>query len=128
MSGCALVLGDIASLREVWGPAARYVPPEDHEYLRETLTERPEGEDARFVLFYRSLVSDWNHGNAHFLRGIVGELMALGQHVKVFEPANGWSLRNLREQQGDGAQHTYAQRALEVEAALCGRNPQEAAA
>jgi spore maturation protein CgeB len=57
----------------------------------------------RFVLFYHSLVSDWNHGNAHFLRGIVGELMALGQHVKVFEPANGWSLRNLREQQGEGA-------------------------
>jgi glycogen(starch) synthase len=39
MSGCALVLGDIASLREVWGPAARYVPPADHEYLRETLIE-----------------------------------------------------------------------------------------
>jgi glycosyltransferase involved in cell wall biosynthesis len=39
MSGCALVLGDIASLREVWGPAARYVHPEDHERLRDTLNE-----------------------------------------------------------------------------------------
>lgn len=28
-SGCALVLGDIASLREIWGEAATYVPPED---------------------------------------------------------------------------------------------------
>ena len=27
----------------------------------------------KFVLFYHSLVSDWNHGNAHFLRGIVRE-------------------------------------------------------
>jgi spore maturation protein CgeB len=34
----------------------------------------------------------------------------------------GAALRRVR------AQHTYAQRALEVEAALCGRNPQEAAA
>jgi glycosyltransferase involved in cell wall biosynthesis len=37
LSGCALVLGDIPSLRETWGPAALYVPPEDHRRLRETL-------------------------------------------------------------------------------------------
>jgi glycogen synthase len=36
-SGCALVLGDIPSLREVWGNAARYVPPDDHAALRDTL-------------------------------------------------------------------------------------------
>lgn len=29
LAGCALVLGDLPSLREVWGPAARYVPPGD---------------------------------------------------------------------------------------------------
>jgi glycosyltransferase involved in cell wall biosynthesis len=29
LSGCALVLGDIASLREVWGDAATFVSPED---------------------------------------------------------------------------------------------------
>lgn len=39
LSGCALVLGDIASLREVWGPAARYVPPDDAQALHETLQE-----------------------------------------------------------------------------------------
>jgi glycogen synthase len=38
-SRCALVLGDIPSLREVWGPAARYVPPGDHAYLQDTLNE-----------------------------------------------------------------------------------------
>jgi glycogen synthase len=37
LSGCALVLGDIPSLREVWGPAALYVPPENHEALRACL-------------------------------------------------------------------------------------------
>jgi glycosyltransferase involved in cell wall biosynthesis len=38
LSGCALVLGDIASLREVWGAAAVYVPPGDHAALRTALT------------------------------------------------------------------------------------------
>jgi glycosyltransferase involved in cell wall biosynthesis len=39
LSGCALVLGDVASLREVWGAAARYVPPADSGALRRTLQE-----------------------------------------------------------------------------------------
>ena len=30
------------------------------------------------VLFYHSIVSDWNHGNAHFLRGITTELITRG--------------------------------------------------
>ena len=38
-SGCALVLGDIDSLRELWGNAARYVPPDDPQALRDTLNE-----------------------------------------------------------------------------------------
>ncbi len=39
LSGCALVLGDIDSLREVWGAAARYVAPDDDGALRDTLNE-----------------------------------------------------------------------------------------
>jgi len=39
LSGCALVLGDIDSLREVWGAAARYVDPDDHDGLCDTLNE-----------------------------------------------------------------------------------------
>lgn len=37
-AGCALVLGDIPSLREVWGDAALFVPPNDPGALREALT------------------------------------------------------------------------------------------
>jgi glycosyltransferase involved in cell wall biosynthesis len=37
LSGCALVLGDIESLREVWGEAALFVPPDDLEALRNAL-------------------------------------------------------------------------------------------
>lgn len=37
LAGCALVLGDVPSLREVWGDAATYVPPDEHDALRATL-------------------------------------------------------------------------------------------
>ena len=33
LSGCALVLGDIASQREIWGDAADFVDPDDHDAL-----------------------------------------------------------------------------------------------
>ena len=36
-AGCALVLGDIDSLREVWGDAALFVPPDDHDALSAAL-------------------------------------------------------------------------------------------
>lgn len=39
LSGCALVLGDIPSLREVWGDAAGYVPPGDPQALRAALLD-----------------------------------------------------------------------------------------
>jgi glycogen synthase len=37
LAGCALVLGDIPSLREVWGEAATYVSPADDEELERAL-------------------------------------------------------------------------------------------
>jgi spore maturation protein CgeB len=54
----------------------------------------------RFVLFYHSLVSDWNHGNAHFLRGVVTELLERGHSVTLYEPAHGWSVENLVRDHG----------------------------
>ncbi|TPE44285.1 CgeB family protein [Pontibacter mangrovi] len=52
------------------------------------------------TLFYHSILSDWNHGNAHFLRGIVRELEERGHQVDMYEPENGWSLQNLVEGYG----------------------------
>lgn len=63
----------------------------------------------RIVMFYHSLVSDWNHGNAHFLRGVVSELLAGGHDVRVFEPARGWSLRNLLADAGQEATSGFFQ-------------------
>src|SRR5947209_8119145 len=54
----------------------------------------------KFVMFYHSLLSDWNHGNAHFLRGVVGELLFRGHDVRVYEPRNSWSLENLKTEFG----------------------------
>lgn len=56
-----------------------------------------------FALFYHSLISDWNHGNAHFLRGVATELLARGHRVTIFEPQEGWSMINLRREHGDQA-------------------------
>jgi spore maturation protein CgeB len=55
----------------------------------------------RVVVFCHSLVSDWNHGNAHFLRGVVTELQERGHRVTVFEPAGGWSRANLVREHGE---------------------------
>jgi len=53
------------------------------------------------ALFYHSLLSDWNHGNAHFLRGVATELISRGNTVSIYEPRNGWSLSNLVKEHGD---------------------------
>jgi glycogen synthase len=37
IAGCALVLGDLPSLREVWGDAALFVPPDDDDALAAAL-------------------------------------------------------------------------------------------
>lgn len=55
----------------------------------------------RILLFYHSLLSDWNHGNAHFLRGIATELLDRGHKVEVYEPDDAWSLQNLLSEHGE---------------------------
>ncbi|QJR80588.1 glycosyltransferase [Alteromonas pelagimontana] len=62
-----------------------------------------------FVLFYHSLVSDWNHGNAHFLRGVVTELLAKGHTVTTYEPADSWSKANLVKDHGEQPLKEFSQ-------------------
>lgn len=52
----------------------------------------------RVAYFAHSLRSDWNNGNAHFLRGLLRNLIRLGHEVTIFEPSDEWSLRNLKEE------------------------------
>ena len=62
----------------------------------------------RVAVFCHSLLSDWNHGNAHFLRGICSELLARGHQVAVFEPADAWSVANLLAEHGQEALDGFA--------------------
>lgn len=55
----------------------------------------------RIAIFCHSLVSDWNHGNAHFLRGVTSALMGRGHQVSVYEPRGAWSLSRLRADYGE---------------------------
>jgi spore maturation protein CgeB len=54
----------------------------------------------RIVYFTHSLASCWNHGNAHFLRGVLRELVHRGHDVVALEPAGAWSLENLLKDHG----------------------------
>lgn len=55
----------------------------------------------RIVYFTHSLRSCWNHGNAHFLRGVLRELIAKGHDVRALEPDGNWSLSNLLADAGE---------------------------
>jgi len=52
----------------------------------------------RIAYFAHAIRSDWNNGNAHFLRGLLRSLGQCGHEVEIFEPADGWSIENLRHE------------------------------
>ena len=52
--GCALVLGDIPSLREVWGSSATYVSPDDPQELREVLSDLAVDDERRRAMAIRA--------------------------------------------------------------------------
>ena len=57
----------------------------------------------KFVFYTHSIVSDWNHGNAHFLRGVMRDLVRRGHEVQALEPHGAWSRVNLLATQGAAA-------------------------
>jgi spore maturation protein CgeB len=62
----------------------------------------------QFVFYTHSLVSDWNHGNAHFLRGVMRDLVRRGHSALALEPVDSWSRKNLVETQGQVAVERFA--------------------
>lgn len=81
----------------------------------------------KFSFFYHSLESDWSHGNAHFLRGVVADLLSRGHDVQVYEQEDAWSRENLLCDHGTAAleafydaypnmrSRTYSQENLDME-------------
>lgn len=49
----------------------------------------------KIAYFTHSLLSCWNHGNAHFLRGVLSELRRRGHEAVALEARDNWSLTNL---------------------------------
>jgi len=81
----------------------------------------------RIVYFTHSLRSCWNHGNAHFLRGVLRELIALGHDVRVLEPENAWSVTNLVKDHGEEALQAFSNAYPELSSRTYSR-PEEGAA
>jgi spore maturation protein CgeB len=77
----------------------------------------------RIVYFTHSLASCWNHGNAHFLRGLLRELVARGHAVTAYEPAQGWSRRNLVNEQGQAQLARFHDKFPELDVRLYGEAP-----
>ena len=61
----------------------------------------------RICIFAHSWISDWNHGNAHFLRGLAYELNRLGHDVRCYEEIDSWSMTNLLEEGVDRATEAF---------------------
>ena len=76
----------------------------------------------RIAYFTHSLSSCWNHGNAHFLRGVLRELAHGGHQVEVFEPEDSWSRANLVRSQGEAAAEAWQVHYPELSVQRIGKN------
>ncbi|WP_375464095.1 glycosyltransferase [uncultured Methylobacterium sp.] len=72
----------------------------------------------RIAYLAHSLASCWNHGNAHFLRGLLRELALAGHGVEAFEPRGAWSLENLLRDHGEGGLSAFRAAYPELEATI----------
>jgi glycosyltransferase involved in cell wall biosynthesis len=82
LSGCALVLGDIPSLREVWGDAAVFVPPHDDAALAAALKALIGNRSRREEMARRALARARRYAPEQMAEGYLeayGELLA-GRH------------------------------------------------
>jgi spore maturation protein CgeB len=77
----------------------------------------------KIVYFTHSLRSCWNHGNAHFLRGVLRELIALGHEVVAYEPAKSWSMDNLLQDHGEEGVEPYLQAYPELSSTTFTKRP-----
>ena len=63
----------------------------------------------KVAYFTHSLHSCWNHGNAHFVRGVLRDLAARGHSVTAYEPADAWSRQNLLSDCGESGLEIFAE-------------------
>ncbi|AUX25448.1 glycosyl transferase family 1 [Sorangium cellulosum] len=81
LAGCALVLGDLPGLREIWGDAALYVDPADTAALRRALQALIDDPGARQAMASRARARALAFSPARMAQGylrLYGELLARG--------------------------------------------------
>jgi glycogen(starch) synthase len=96
LSGCALALGDIDSLREVWGDTAVFVPPDDAEGLAHAISGLARDRGRRTRLAGRSTKRALRYTAERMTREYLdayGELMR-ARHFESCTPDNFGSLVN----------------------------------
>jgi spore maturation protein CgeB len=76
----------------------------------------------KIAYFTHSLASCWNHGNAHFLRGVLRELLFSGHDVAAFEPQGAWSLAQLLRDHGEDGLTPYREAYPELSSTAYSRN------
>ena len=74
----------------------------------------------RIVIFAHSVVSDWSHGNAHFLRGLARALGKRGHSVLCCEQWRNWSTDSLFEEHGHGPIVEFARLFPDIELKVYG--------
>jgi glycogen(starch) synthase len=72
LSGCALVLGDIPSLREVWGDAATFVPPKDDKAVADAIRRLCHEPALRTHMALRASACAARYTPARMARGYLG--------------------------------------------------------
>ena len=77
----------------------------------------------KIVYFTHSLASCWNHGNAHFVRGVLRELTFRGHEVVAYEPEGGWSMENLLKDHGEEGLEPYRSAYPELSSTAFGKEP-----
>lgn len=85
LSGCALVLGDIPSLREIWLDAATFVDPDDGDELRRALRQLMEDPSMRREMSARALDRARQFTQT---RMVTGYLAAYGAAARNFSDGN----------------------------------------
>ena len=81
----------------------------------------------KIVYFTHSVRSCWNNGNAHFLRGVLRALAALGHEVRACEPAASWSVQNLLADHGPSGLESFARAYPELQPATYATLPEATA-
>jgi glycogen(starch) synthase len=82
-SGCALVLGDIASLRELWSDAALFVAPDDERALRTALQTLIDDAPLRHELAARAALRARQFSRAAFVTGYQQLYQSLASQGRV---------------------------------------------